>query len=84
MDRSELLPAVAGAPIAEWARQAWARHPAESHRGGMIGAGADAFWETDNPQEPLSSPHGDMDINSYCHAWSCTLAHLLVVPELRT
>jgi hypothetical protein len=38
----------------------------------MIAAGADTFWEVYDPATPLSSPYGDIHINSYCHAWSCT------------
>jgi len=40
--------------------------------GGMADAGADTFWEVYEPGKPLSSPLGDIHINSYCHAWSCT------------
>lgn len=45
--------------------------------GGMLKAGADTFWETWNPANPMESPYGDNSINSYCHAWSCTPAYLL-------
>lgn len=41
-------------------------------RGGMLAAGADTFWEAYDPQEPLTSPYGDIHANSYCHAWSCS------------
>lgn len=44
----------------------------ESYWGGMVKAGADTFWEVYDPAKPLSSPYGDIHINSYCHAWSCT------------
>lgn len=40
--------------------------------GGMVEAGADTFWEVYDPSQPLASPYGDIHINSYCHAWSCT------------
>jgi len=40
--------------------------------GGMVEAGADTFWEVYDPERPLSSPYGDIHVNSYCHAWSCT------------
>ena len=43
-----------------------------SYWGGMIHGGADTFWEVYDPEQPLSSPYGDIHINSYCHAWSCT------------
>ena len=40
--------------------------------GGMLDAGADTFWEAFDPEEPLTSPYGDIHANSYCHAWSCS------------
>lgn len=43
-----------------------------SYWGGMLDAGADTFWEAYDPQEPLTSPYGDIHANSYCHAWSCS------------
>jgi hypothetical protein len=49
----------------------------EKYWGGMIEAGADTFWEVYDPAQPLRSPYGDIHINSYCHAWSCTPAYLL-------
>jgi alpha-L-rhamnosidase len=54
-----------------------ARALLESYWGGMISAGADTFWEIYDPAQPLSSPYGDIHINSYCHAWSCTPSYLL-------
>ena len=45
--------------------------------GGMIGHGADTFWELYNPENPAESPYGSSIVNSYCHAWSCTLTYLL-------
>ena len=54
-----------------------ARQLLESYWGGMIAAGADTFWEVYDPAQPLSSPYGDIHINSFCHAWSCTPAYLL-------
>jgi hypothetical protein len=49
----------------------------ETYWGGMIAAGADTFWEVYDPAQPLSSPYGDIHINSYCHAWSRTPSYLL-------
>jgi hypothetical protein len=49
----------------------------EKYWGGMVQAGADTFWEVYNPADSLSSPYGDVHINSFCHAWSCTPAYLL-------
>jgi hypothetical protein len=54
-----------------------ARNLMASYWGGMVEAGADTFWEVFDPASPLSSPYGDIHINSYCHAWSCTPAYLL-------
>ena len=54
-----------------------ARALLEKYWGGMIAAGADTFWEIYDPAQPLSSPYGDIHINSYCHAWSCTPSYLL-------
>jgi hypothetical protein len=45
--------------------------------GGMVAAGADTFWEIYEPDKPLSSPYGDIHLNSYCHAWSCTPSYFL-------
>jgi alpha-L-rhamnosidase len=54
-----------------------ARQMLEKYWGGMIAAGADTFWEIYDPAKPLSSPYGDIHINSYCHAWSCTPSYFL-------
>ncbi|GJI86900.1 alpha-L-rhamnosidase-related protein [Duganella hordei] len=43
-----------------------------SYWGAMLDAGADTFWEAFDPQDPLTSPYGDIHANSYCHAWSCS------------
>ena len=45
--------------------------------GGMIGHGADTFWELYNPKNPAESSYGSSIVNSYCHAWSCTPTYLL-------
>lgn len=42
--------------------------------GGMADAGADTFWELYDPKDSTYSPYGDVHINSFCHAWSCTPA----------
>ena len=49
----------------------------KAYWGGMVNAGADTFWEVYDPDHPLSSPYGDIHINSYCHAWSCTPVYFL-------
>jgi hypothetical protein len=54
----------------------------QSYWGGMIAAGADTFWEVYDPGNPLHSPYGDIHINSYCHAWSCTPSYLFRTREL--
>lgn len=47
-----------------------------AYRGGMLAAGLDAeVWD---PADPRRSPYGTPLLNSYCHAWSCTPAWLLV------
>jgi hypothetical protein len=45
-----------------------------SYWGGMVRRGADTFWEVYDPNDSLASPYGDVHINSFCHAWSCTPA----------
>lgn len=45
--------------------------------GGMITLGADTFWEAFDPEDPNASPYGSAQVNSFCHAWSCTPAWLL-------
>ena len=49
----------------------------EKYWGGMVRDGADTFWEVYTPGDSLASPYGDVHINSFCHAWSCTPAYLL-------
>lgn len=49
----------------------------KAYWGGMVNAGADTFWEVYDPDHPLSSPYGDIHINSFCHAWSCTPVYFL-------
>ncbi len=49
----------------------------QSYWGGMVQAGADTFWEVYDPADPGLSPYGNVLLNSYCHAWSCTPAYLL-------
>lgn len=45
--------------------------------GGMIELGADTFWEAFDPKDMNASPYGNAQVNSFCHAWSCTPAWLL-------
>lgn len=45
--------------------------------GGMVDLGADTFWEAFDPADPNASPYGNQQVNSFCHAWSCTPAWLL-------
>jgi hypothetical protein len=49
----------------------------DQYWGGMVRDGADTFWEVYSPSDSLASPYGDVHINSFCHAWSCTPAYLL-------
>ncbi|MFT4114822.1 hypothetical protein [Silvibacterium sp.] len=44
----------------------------QQYWGGMAAAGADTFWELYDPADSTYSPYGDVHINSFCHAWSCT------------
>ncbi|KAI8654486.1 Bac-rhamnosid6H domain-containing protein [Fusarium keratoplasticum] len=48
-----------------------------SYWGGMVKAGADTFWECYDPSDARTSPYGDVRMNSFCHAWSCTPTLLL-------
>jgi hypothetical protein len=45
--------------------------------GGMVKLGADTFWEAFDPKDTNASPYGNAQVNSFCHAWSCTPAWLL-------
>ncbi|KAM0754961.1 Six-hairpin glycosidase [Meredithblackwellia eburnea MCA 4105] len=45
--------------------------------GSMIEAGAETFFEAWDPERPRFSPYGDLHVNSFCHAWSCTPSLLL-------
>ena len=47
----------------------------KSYWGLMVEDGADTFWEAFDPKDSLFSPYGDIHINSFCHAWSCTPAY---------
>jgi len=48
-----------------------------SYWGGMIEKGADTFWEVYVPDNDFISPYNSYQINSYCHAWSCTPNYFL-------
>jgi len=43
--------------------------------GKMCDAGFDCFPEVFNPEDDIESPYGAAQINSACHAWSCTPAY---------
>ena len=49
----------------------------KAYWGGMLAAGADTFWECWDGEDPGRSPYGGSEVNSYCHAWSCTPAYLI-------
>jgi alpha-L-rhamnosidase len=49
----------------------------EEYWGAMVEDGADTFWEVFDPANSRLSPYGDVHINSFCHAWSCTPAYFL-------
>ncbi len=44
----------------------------KSYWGQMVDDGANTFWEAFDPKDSTFSPYGDVHINSFCHAWSCT------------
>ncbi len=50
--------------------------------GAMVDDGADTFWEVFDPADSRRSPYGDVHINSFCHAWSCTPAYFLRSPGM--
>lgn len=61
----------------------YARKLIEQYWGAMVDDGADTFWEVFDPAaDSKFSPYGDIHINSFCHAWSCTPAYLLRTPGL--
>lgn len=43
-----------------------------SYWGKMIQLGADTFWEVFDVADPFCSPYNNTQLNSACHAWSCT------------
>ena len=45
--------------------------------GDMIRKGADTFWEVYDPENDYLSPYGSIQMNSYCHAWSCTPVYFI-------
>lgn len=49
----------------------------KSYWGRMVELGADCFWEVFDPDNLLLSPYNSIQINSYCHAWSCTPSYFI-------
>ncbi len=49
----------------------------KSYWGGMVEKGADTFWEVYVPEDVNVSPYGDILINSFCHAWSCSPSYFI-------
>ncbi len=45
--------------------------------GAMAEKGADCFWEAFDPTDDNFSPYACRELNSYCHAWSCTASYFL-------
>ncbi len=45
--------------------------------GTMVDKGADTFWEVYDPNNDFLSPYNCSNINSYCHAWSCTPVYFI-------
>lgn len=54
-----------------------AREQLIEYWGGMVGRGADTFWEVYDPMDDCKSPYGFYPVNSYCHAWSCTPVYFI-------
>ncbi len=53
----------------------------EAFWGTMLDLGADTFWEVFDPRNHFASPYENAQLNSYCHAWSCTPTWFLRQPE---
>ncbi|KAA9001407.1 Bacterial alpha-L-rhamnosidase [Affinibrenneria salicis] len=49
----------------------------ETYWGAMVKTGTNTFWEAFDPENPMSSPYGSKQIDSYCHAWSCTPSYFI-------
>ncbi|NOU36935.1 MAG: sugar hydrolase [Kiritimatiellaceae bacterium] len=45
--------------------------------GDMVRRGADCFWEVYDPADDFLSPYNSHQLNSYCHAWSCTPTYFI-------
>ena len=54
----------------------------KNYWGQMVQDGADTFWEAYDPKDSVFSPYGDIHINSFCHAWSCTPTYFFRTKEL--
>ena len=55
----------------------------EDYWGRMLDLGADTFWEVFNPADHFASPYENAQLNSYCHAWSCTPSWFLRHPQFK-
>lgn len=53
----------------------------ERYWGTMLDLGADTFWEVFQPGDAFASPYENAQLNSYCHAWSCTPSWFLRAPH---
>ena len=49
----------------------------KNYWGSMVQLGADTFWEVYVKDDLNVSPYGDILMNSYCHAWSCTSSYFI-------
>ncbi len=49
----------------------------KAYWGRMVELDADCFWEVFDPEDLLLSPYNSIQINSYCHAWSCTPSYFI-------
>lgn len=66
------IEALIGSGLPEMAKKSLIRY-----WGGMIGKGADTFWEVYDPEDDYLSPYHFYPVNSYCHAWSCTPVYFI-------
>lgn len=65
------------AALIESGLKAEAKEAVTTYWGGMVKKGADTFWEVYDPADEFKSPYNFFQVNSYCHAWSCTPVYFI-------